>query len=393
MSTSQSQLIFIGSSSINPDHTFHINSLTTINPSCIKAAYSINAFTIYTDQDMNNIWITRFNSSILSPSNPISESQILTEKITFFNNNNIKIKKICGNINSHPVFFITNKNELYAYGYNQKDLTRFSIPYNTNNKTDPQLISSLKNVINVQANPSCMIALCISSSFITKTKQLISIWTQTIKYMIFPTVIIDLIASFSNKRVVFSSTDNVPTEFYEMNVFGNVEIVKICACWRRTFFLDIYGYLWCWCKWNVNDAYCTPHRVTYFVENGVRIKDVECGFGHILVLDYDGNMYSCGCNSYGQCGDGNCYGLIEPVKIDCEYIGKVVVIKCGTYHSYCKTIDGKHFMWGSNDNFECVVDDKYIYSPIRIDQVLMDEYDKEIIDVFLGHFNTKILCV
>ena len=45
-----------------------------------------------------------------------------------------------------------------------------------------------------------------------------------------------------------------------------------------------------------------PEQIKYFIENGIVIKDVKCGYEHVLVLDVNGNVYAWGANGNGQCG-------------------------------------------------------------------------------------------
>ena len=132
----------------------------------------------------------------------------------------------------------------------------------------------------------------------------------------------------------------------------------------------------------------------YFVDNGIKIKEIECGMSHNLALDTKGNVYGWGYNYWGQCGDGSRMNVLEPKKIDFKGM-KVKVIKCGSNHSYCKTNDGRNWLWGRNENNECLVlNDKRKRRkiPFCIDRVIEKKCNgQRIKDVFLGYNNTKIL--
>ena len=117
----------------------------------ISKVYPMNGFVIYTDQDINNIWIS--TSSSQKTKNPIN----IQSEITYFKDNNIKIKKICSNIISECVFFITNTNKLYAYGNNHQDRLQIGVPFNKEN--GPQLLP-FQNVIHIQSCRSYVIAVC-----------------------------------------------------------------------------------------------------------------------------------------------------------------------------------------------------------------------------------------
>ena len=72
-----------------------------------------------------------------------------------------------------------------------------------------------------------------------------------------------------------------------------------------------------------------------------------------MCLSKDGEIYSFGANHKGQCGHGNTESgntkLIQSLK---QY--KVDLIRCGYNLSYCRTVCRKHFIWGQNDDNECL---------------------------------------
>ena len=66
-------------------------------------------------------------------------------------------------------------------------------------------------------------------------------------------------------------------------------------------------------------------------------------------MDVNGNVYSWGCNNYGQCGhiiDRN--DITEPRRIGVfdDYV--VEKVKVGWRHNYVKTDSGKHYIFGDN---------------------------------------------
>ena len=170
-----------------------------------------------------------------------------------------------------------------------------------------------------------------------------------------------------------------------------------------------------------NDTYCisNDHRVHVFgigednefneydmripilIEELHDIKMIDCGGGHVLCLDFIGNIFSFGTNEYGQLGLGEVYDEVKrrffiPQKIDiplCKQIAcgedfsmcltekdllysfginsngelglknnidydlpqlipdlyNIEHIACGGHHSICKTYDNIYYGWGSND--------------------------------------------
>ncbi len=139
-----------------------------------------------------------------------------------------------------------------------------------------------------------------------------------------------------------------------------------------------------------------PTKIPFFVKENIVIKDVKCGYAHNLALDINGKVYSWGSNYYGQCGHNvvdeeplMAPKLIESVK---DYI--VDVIDCGCSHSYIKTEDGRHYLFGSNDDGECITfnDENKIIAPFRVDEIIKQHYNaQEIIQMVLGYGNTKVI--
>ena len=73
-----------------------------------------------------------------------------------------------------------------------------------------------------------------------------------------------------------------------------------------------------------------------------------------------------------------------------DYI--VDVIKCGYKHSYVHTTDGGHYLFGMNKSNECVHSSGYKVTS-RINETVMEMCNvKEIVDVSVGYYNTKLIC-
>ena len=140
-----------------------------------------------------------------------------------------------------------------------------------------------------------------------------------------------------------------------------------------------------------------PTKIPYFIKEKIVIKDIKCGASFNIALDINGDVYSWGLNSSGQCGHGTDNDhkeaiyqpkLIESVKefvIDC--------IDCGYAHSYVKTVDKRHYLFGSNHSGECITynDETKIFTPFRVDQIIKSKLNvKEIIKIELGFENTKV---
>lgn len=98
--------------------------------------------------------------------------------------------------------------------------------------------------------------------------------------------------------------------------------------------------------------------------NEIFIIAVSAGANHSLFLDKNGNVYSCGTNSFGQLGfsKGN---KDKPSKI----IGlqKIIAISAGGGHSLCLDSDGYVWGFGLNENGQTGSQaKKYSYKPTRV---------------------------
>jgi len=82
-------------------------------------------------------------------------------------------------------------------------------------------------------------------------------------------------------------------------------------------------------------------------------KDISIGYGHALILQKDGSVWSFGCNLYGQMGNRTYNNKVENAKpqkiLD---IANVKAVSAGFRHSLAVTEDGKVYMWGINAKLE-----------------------------------------
>ena len=113
-----------------------------------------------------------------------------------------------------------------------------------------------------------------------------------------------------------------------------------------------------------------------------------------MVLDNKGRIYSFGFNTHGQCGNGYGKKVWIPKMIDYlkEYV--VVEIKCGYHMSYCKTECGKNFLWGANNNNQCIdfSNTSTVFIPNQIDEIVRAICNcKSILRVYLGFLCTFII--
>ena len=122
-------------------------------------------FIIYID-DKQNYWFAGNNKHLQSAFPEKGIAPYFYEEfkpITYFKDNNITIKKICVSISSLSVFWITDKNKVYANGSNERKELGISINHKRRSRTKqciPLLIEDLSNVIDIVCTQLYSIALC-----------------------------------------------------------------------------------------------------------------------------------------------------------------------------------------------------------------------------------------
>uniref|UniRef100_A0A3Q4MNC6 HECT and RLD domain containing E3 ubiquitin protein ligase 3 n=1 Tax=Neolamprologus brichardi TaxID=32507 RepID=A0A3Q4MNC6_NEOBR len=83
------------------------------------------------------------------------------------------------------------------------------------------------------------------------------------------------------------------------------------------------------------------------VFSGRGLKEVACGGQHSVFLMYDGSVYTCGSNSWGQLGHDKAGTSPEVVgALDTQ---KIAMVSCGRGHSMAVNEQGQLFAWGAGD--------------------------------------------
>ena len=156
-------------------------------------------------------------------------------------------------------------------------------------------------------------------------------------------------------------------------------VLWCCGCNQKRLWYDTTNQRYVprdWRKTHKNTV-SLPIPIKYFVVNKIRIADISCGGWHTLAIDEHYRLFSWGNNSWAQCGLRVSFDDLNPGLIEYFESMKIDKIDCGYYHSFCRTLDGKHYLFGKNLDNECLKDDggQYADIPFQIDDIIYEKTD------------------
>ncbi|KAG7400056.1 hypothetical protein PHYBOEH_007124 [Phytophthora boehmeriae] len=83
---------------------------------------------------------------------------------------------------------------------------------------------------------------------------------------------------------------------------------------------------------------------------GKRVVDVACSYFHTAIIMDDGELYSCGCNDFGQLGSGDHNGRLIPHPVGYFFRRPVLAVACGQHYTVASLQEGGAVAFGKNDH-------------------------------------------
>ena len=112
------------------------------------------------------------------------------------------------------------------------------------------------------------------------------------------------------------------------------------TCFQWTLLLDTDNNLW-----SVQTEY--GYKETKIICYLPKIYKICCGYSHIILLDFEKKLWVMGNNKFGQLGIGNTKNILIFTIIE-DNLPPFIDISCGMFHSCATDYEGKIWICGSN---------------------------------------------
>ena len=321
----------------------------------------------------------------------------------------IAISKLFTNVSASIIFWMTDKGDIYANG-------KWKNKGSTKDGYIPQLVSlSLqeKHPIDIVVTPNYkyknydMFALCISPNTDNEgLNDILSYWSENKQI---PGDVIAIINSYYDIRIlrgseIYECVDEIDSPWELIEFEKDVIVTNIACGLEFMLFLSNEGTVYS--KGTNKYGQCGVdrkgnkgrpiHLVSWSFSDNI-IVQICCGDEHCLALTNDGNVYSWGRNTWGQCGreaddEFKSVALFKPEFIDDLMEFEIIEIAAAKDNSYAKSNDNKHWLWGDNKWGQCTLktrnktkDNDEIREPYRIDDIFYKKTKREIDQVYLGY--------
>ena len=303
--------------------------------------------------------------------------------ITFFSRKQIQISKICGRGDS--TFWVASG---HVYGAGRNTSGELGIK-NKQNQRVPTLINDLRDIDDIQTGSRCSLAL-------TKDGRVFSCGVPGN-----PSWFLGQHGHAHNR------TSSHDSGWRQVQHLANITVTQIAARGLHSVFLDSTGAVWV-CGQNKygengigktteqsDDKTRPPTKVAYFAEHNISITHIASGYDYVLALDTKGTVFAWGRNNHGQCGQDpeEKQMVLSPEAVPSLWGTKCIQIKCGDYHSYVRTQDDQHLLFGLNNHNEVTLlpsTKETVHEATRINSFPYLQGQSRIVDVYLGNDSTCI---
>ena len=172
---------------------------------------------------------------------------------------------------------------------------------------------------------------------------------------------------------------------------------KIINCGiNSSYVIDYDGNLWVFGSCNngrlglgdITNDQLSPIKINFFKNKNIKIEQIGCGDRHACCLSDDNNVYTFGCNYYGQCGNGTNDDVLLPFHVEIE---RIIKAECGSRDTKLLDKDNNIYTFGYNEYGECLLDPQKfgdsILSPhfvsfdVLKSKQVQDDYFAKIIDI------------
>eukprot|EP01084_Bolivina_argentea_P028437 52848_1 len=387
-------------------HQQKVHQLTKVKDQRPHNIYSGNKFTIFSDKYHQKMYVV--GSDQWGETGTTCTALLNPTLITFFAEKRIKIKKVCVNTNARATFWIDDLGNVYGAGSNMNGQLGIR---KSGSKNTVRKIPLLKEITDIQ--PAYNYSIALSQTNNDEIIMVINNWSKHCLSKLLPLDIINLLIIYykvSNKIYATSysafggnghprtqrNSYHMNMEWKEIKILMNKNIIKVETGIDHSLFLQDDGTIWCCGNNSVGELgighdqwIYKPMPIPYFVHNKIVIKQVCCGANHQLAVDDVKHMYSWGGNKFGQCGHGMVSQCINtPKLVEFCLQSKLNHIDCGSFHSYCGTDNGNHYLFGSNYDNECLnFNDSvtFVKKPLCVNDIVANYCNgKKIKAIYLG---------
>lgn len=217
-------------------------------------------YNIYAENGYENIWSAGCNDFGQCAVGNFEKNINPFHPILYFQQNGIKIRKICVNIHGgYHSFFISDHNELYGVGRNEdgemglNEEEQNKMDPSQRNKNEPIHIAEISDIID--AIPGYQWSVVLSGSIKKEVLLVVANWSRAHNLT---KQIVNTILSFIRINTVYYTKDRVIKErkdkdlklinnkykWHKMNRFEDKHIVKMAVGRDRVLFLENTGMIW-----------------------------------------------------------------------------------------------------------------------------------------------------